>query len=245
MPENRFVDDVARHYDDVHAAAFDPDVVEPTVERIVELAGGGAVLEFAIGTGRIALPLARRGVRVTGIELSADMIAVLRAKPGGDELEVIEGDMATASAPGDYSLVVLAFNTIGNLTTRDEQARCFVNAARHLSSGGRFVIDVGLPTSELIDHGVRVFAITDDHIGVDELVDADTQRFRSRHLRRGDDGRWDEFSHPFRYVHPDELDVMARDAGLRLEHRWADWQRTQFTDDSRRHVSVWTKDHPT
>jgi len=245
MPENRFVGDVARRYDHAHAAAFAPDVVEPAVDLLAELAAGGPVLEFAVGTGRLALPLAARDLDVAGIELSADMIAELRRKPGAAELVVVEGDMATAAVPGRFTLVVLTFNTIGNLATRVEQAACFANAARHLVPGGRFVIEVGVPTSALVDDGVRVFAIDDDYIGLDELIDSDAQLFRSRHLRRATDGRWDEFSHPFRFVGPTELDEMATAVGLRLEHRWADWQRTPFTEQSRRHVSVWTKGPPT
>lgn len=241
MPENRFVGDAARRYDDLHASSFDPDVLDPAVDALAALAAGGTVLEFAIGTGRLALPLVERGVPVTGIELSADMIAELRAKPGGAALHVIEGDMATADAPGRYALVVLAFNTLGNLTTRAEQVACFANAARHLDDGGRFVVELGVPTAELVESGVRVFALGDDYIGLDELLDRDAQLFRSRHLRRRLDGRWDEFSHPFRFAGPAELDDMASAAGLDLEHRWSDWHRTPFTEHSERHVSVWRK----
>jgi SAM-dependent methyltransferase len=243
MPENRFVGDVARTYDRTSAHMFASDVLDPAVDCLASLAGGGRVLEFAIGTGRVALPLARRGLDVTGIELSADMLAELRRAPGSDLIHAIEGDMATTRVEGEFSLVYLVFNTITNLTTQDEQVACFENAARHLAPGGRFVIENGVPALRRLPPGaVGVpFAVTDDYIGIDDVGDrTHLQISRSRHFHRTADGTFREFSAPFRYVWPSELDLMARIAGLALEHRWAGWDRSPFTGDSPSHVSVWS-----
>jgi SAM-dependent methyltransferase len=244
MPENRFVGDVARTYDEDHARAFAPEVVEPAVDCLAALAAGGRVLEFAIGTGRVALPLAARGIDVSGIELSADMLAELREVPGADAIRAVEGDMATSRVEGEFSLVYLVFNTITNLTTQDEQVACFENAARHLAPGGRFVIENGVPALRSLPPGAvgRLFAVTDDYIGIDDFTDrTHLQISRSRHFRRGGDGTFEEFVAPFRYVWPSELDLMARIAGMTLEHRWAGWDRTPFTGDSPSHVSVWRR----
>lgn len=243
MPENRFVDDVARTYDRTVAQMFAPEVLDPAVDCLASLAGGGRVLEFAIGTGRVALPLARRGLDVTGIELSADMLAELRRAPGSERIHAVEGDMATTRVEGEFSLVYLVFNTITNLTTQDEQVACFENAARHLAPGGRFVIENGVPALRRLPPGaVGVpFAVTDDHIGIDDFTDrTHLQISRSRHFHRSADGTFREFTAPFRYVWPSELDLMARIAGLGLEHRWAGWDRSPFTGDSPSHVSVWS-----
>ena len=244
MPENRFVGDVARSYDRTVAAMFAPEVLAPTVDCLESLADGGPVLEFAIGTGRVALPLAARGVDVSGIELSADMLVELRRAPDGAAIRAVEGDMASTRVDGEFSLVYLVFNTITNLTTQDEQVACFENAARHLRPGGRFVIENGVPALRRLPPGAPAvpFAVDDDHVGLDDFVDrTHLQISRSRHFRRAEDGRFDEFTAPFRYVWPSELDLMARIAGLTFEHRWAGWDRAPFTGESRSHVSVWRR----
>ena len=242
MPENRFVGEVARAYDHSHAQRFAPAVLDPAVDCLAALAEGGRVLEFAVGTGRVALPLAARGVDVSGIELSADMLAELRRAPGGVAIPVVEGDMAITRVAGEFSLVYLVFNTITNLTTQDEQVACFENAARHLVPGGRFVIENGVPALRSLPPGARgvPFAVGEDYVGMDDFLDrTHLQISRSRHFRRTVDGMFEEFTAPFRYVWPSELDLMARIAGLTLEHRWAGWDRSPFTGDSPSHVSVW------
>jgi SAM-dependent methyltransferase len=242
MPENRFVGEIARTYDQPGTGMFGHDVVGATVDCLVELAGDGAALEFAIGTGRVAVPLAARGIRVTGIELSADMLAVLRSKPEAADIVAVEGDMAVTRVEGEFSLVYLVFNTITNLTTQDEQVACFENAARHLRPGGRFVIENGVPALRRLPLGNTgvPFALTEDYIGIDDFTDRTHKQISwSRHFHRSDDGSFREFSAPFRYVWPSELDLMARIAGMALEHRWAWWDRSRFTGESLSHVSVW------
>jgi SAM-dependent methyltransferase len=244
VPENRFVGEVARTYDHGSDGVVALEVVERTVDCLVALADGGPVLEFAIGTGRIAIPLAARGVEVAGVDLSADMLAELRAKPESGSIRAVEGDMAVTRVEGEFSLVYLVFNTITNLTTQDEQVACFENAARHLRPGGRFLVENGVPSLRQLPPGnVGVpFAVEDDHIGIDDFTDrTHRQIFRSRHLWRNADGSFREFSSPFRYVWPSELDLMARIAGMTLEARWAGWDRAQFTSESRSHVSVWRR----
>jgi SAM-dependent methyltransferase len=240
VPENRFVGEIARRYDQ----GTMPEAANATVDLLADLAEGGPALEFAIGTGRIAVPLAARGIRVAGIDLSADMLAVLRAKPAAAEIEVIEGDMATARAGGDFSLVYLVFNTITNLTTQDEQVSCFENAARHLCPGGRFLIENGVPALRRLPPGSPgvPFVVTEDYIGLDDFIDrTHKQLSRSRHFWRKRDGTFREFTAPFRYVWPSELDLMARIAGLTLEHRWAGWDRAPFDGESSSHISVWRR----
>jgi SAM-dependent methyltransferase len=234
MPEDYFGEAVAARYDD-DARMFDPAVVDPTVDVLAELAGDGAALEFAIGTGRIALPLAQRGVPVHGIDLSEAMVARLLAKPGAEEIRVTIGDFATTRVEGAFSLVYLVFNTIGNLTTQDAQVACFENAAAHLVPGGCFVIEVGVPGSGPLE----VFDLNETHVGVDEY-DAATQRLVSHHFSLVDD-RWERRSIPFRSVGPGELDLMARLAGMTLRERWSGWKREPFTGESTKHVSVWEK----
>jgi SAM-dependent methyltransferase len=234
MPEDYFGEAVAARYDD-DARMFDPAVVDPTVDVLAELAGDGAALEFAIGTGRIALPLAQRGVPVHGIDLSEAMVARLLAKPGAEEIRVTIGDFATTRVEGAFSLVYLVFNTIGNLTTQDAQVACFENAAAHLVPGGCFVIEVGVPGSGPLE----VFDLDDTHVGVDEY-DAATQRLVSHHFSLVDD-RWERRSIPFRSVGPGELDLMARLAGMTIRERWSGWKREPFTGESTKHVSVWEK----
>jgi SAM-dependent methyltransferase len=225
-----FAGPVAERYD---ASTADMPV-EPVMNFLEPFAGGGA-LELAIGTGRIALPLARRGVRVAGIDLSPDMVAELRKKPGGDEIPVAIGDYATTRVEGTFSLAYIVFNSINNQTTQDGQVATFANAAAHLGSGGCFVVEVGVPARGRLS----VFELSDTHVGVDEY-DADTQRLVSHHFTLVD-GRWERVSMPFRSVSPAELDLMARLAGMRLRERWGDWDRSPFTSESPRHVSVWEK----
>ena len=231
---------VAATYDD-DVAASDQGSIEPAVDLLFELANSGRALEFAIGTGRIALPLARKGVAVDGIELSRAMVARLRAKEGGAGIKVAIGDMATTRVAGQYSLVYLVFNTINNLTTQEAQIACFQNAAAHLEPGGCFLIEVGVPPLQRLPKGetLLAFARTATHWGIDEY-DVVTQNFTSHHTTlRG--GSWDQISVPFRYAWPAELDLMARLAGLSLKERWDNWRREPFTSMSENHVSVWQK----
>jgi SAM-dependent methyltransferase len=232
--------EVASRYDG--GPMFSPEILGPTVDFLAELAGGGAALEFAVGTGRVALPLAQRGVRVHGIDLSEAMVAKLREKPGAHAVSVTVGDIATTRAQGTFSLVYLVFNTIGNLTTQDEQVACFQNAAEHLGPGGCFVIETGVPDLQRVAPGERfhAFDVSADHLGFDEY-DVATQGLVSHHLSASSDGSWRRESIPFRYVWPAELDLMARIAGLRLRERWQDWDRSPFTGESRKHVSVWER----
>jgi SAM-dependent methyltransferase len=206
--------------------------VEPVVDFLLPLASGGA-LELAIGTGRIAVPLAERGVHVAGIDFSPDMVAELRKKT--DDIPVEVGDMATTRVDGTFSLVYVVFNSINNVTTQDGQIATFANAAAHLEPGGCFVIEVGVPNTQRLE----VFDLSDTHVGVDEL-DFATQRLVSHHFSLID-GEWRRISIPFRAVSPAELDLMARLAGLELRERWADWDRSPFTAESTKHVSVWQR----
>src|SRR4249919_866800 len=240
---NWFDDEVAATYDDPSDEMFAPALLDATSAFLADLAGRGRALELAIGTGRVALPLAARGVSVSGIELSPDMLARLRAKPGGDGIEVVEGDMTATRVSGEFSLVYLVYNTITNLTTQDAQVAAFENAARHLAPGGRFVIEVYLPILRLLPPGERfhVFADEPTYHAYDEYADASSQLQWSHHVRLRADGTYRRVSMPFRYVWPAELDLMARITGLRLAERWQDWERTPFTEDSTRHVSVWEK----
>ena len=239
--EGFFGERVASRYDEDAADMFDPAVVAPVVDTLAELAGQGAALEFGIGTGRIALPLAERGVRVAGIDSSEAMVARLRAKPGGQDVEVAIGDFATTRVGGEFSVVYLVFNTINNLVTQDAQVACFQNAAAHLRGGGRFVIEVGVPDLQRLPPGetVRAFNLSPTRLGFDEY-DVASQGLISHHYTVVD-GKLDVFSMPFRYVWPSELDLMARLAGMTLRERWTDWTREPFTSDSTSHVSVWQK----
>lgn len=239
-----FDEEIAERYDESSAAMFDPALVQPVVDLLTELAGDGAALELGIGTGRIALPLAARGVPVHGIELSRPMVARLRGKPGGESIGVTIGDFATTRAPGSYRVAYLVFNTIGNLTTQEAQVACFRNVADHLEPGGCFLIEVGMPDLQRLPPGEtrRVFDFGPDHVGIDEY-DVETQGLVSHHFSRDGD-RWVLRSMPFRSVWPAELDLMAQLAGLRLRDRWSGWNREPFTTDSRMHVSVWEKPMP-
>src|SRR6185295_2259245 len=238
--DGHFDESVAATYDDDEARS-DSKVVAPVADLLAELAGNGRVLEFAIGTGRVALPLAQRAVRVEGIELSRPMVERLRAKEGGTQIPVTIGDMSTTRVAGDFSLVYLVFNTIHNLTSQEAQVACFQNAAAHLEPGGFFLIEVGVPPLQRLSKGETLLAFdrSDTHWGIDEF-DVATQNFTSHHVRmRGQ--RLERLSIPFRYVWPAELDLMARLAGLRLKERWSGWQREPFTRLSDSHVSVWQK----
>jgi SAM-dependent methyltransferase len=231
LPENHFGEDVAAHYDEDTAGM----AVEPVVDFLVERARGGPVLELGIGTGRIAVPLSQRGVRVHGIDLSEAMLARLRAKT--DDIGVTVGDCATTRVDGTFTLVYLVFNTIQNLTTQDAQVACFENAAAHLDPGGYFVIEVGLP--DLKGEKLRIFDFSDEHIGLDEY-DVANQRLVSHHYTKRD-GTFEYGSGPFRYVWPSELDLMARIAGLHPRERWSGWQCEPFTSMSEKLVAVWEK----
>ncbi len=241
MPENHFGDEVAARYDEAAADMFDPAVLDPAVEFLADLAGDGAALELGIGTGRIALPLSERGIRVCGIDLSEAMVAKLREKPGGDEIEVAIGDFATTKVDGTFSLAYVVFNTIGNLTTQDGQVACFENVAAHLEPGGCFVIELGARGRLTLPPGERfqVFDFSAEHIGIDEY-DVENQGLISHHLSLVD-GQWRLVSMPFRYVWPAELDLMARIAGMTLRERWSSWNREPFTSESTKHISVWEK----
>ncbi|MEU8351962.1 class I SAM-dependent methyltransferase [Streptomyces sp. NPDC048845] len=250
--------DTAGRYDTPGTGMFAPEVLEPAVDRLARLAGGGRALEFAIGTGRIAVPLAERGVPVTGIELSVPMIEQLRTKADEATIPVVVGDMATTTAPGTYSLVHLVYNTISNLLTQDEQVQCFRNAARHLDPGGRFVIELWVPELRKLPPGQTAVVWQDEpgRIGLD-TYDVLRQQVVSHHFRFGAEeereqreeeagregeegsGRNQLFRSPHRYIWPAELDLMARLAGFELESRHADWAGAAFTAESRSHVSVY------
>jgi SAM-dependent methyltransferase len=241
MTGNYFDARIAKGYESKWPEIHDPSAVEPVVSFLADLAGAGPVLELGIGTGRIALPLARRGIRVEGIELSPDMVDELRRKPGAEEITVTTGDFATTRVAGSFKLAYLVRNTITNLTTQDEQVSCFQNVAAHLDHAGCFVIEVFVPELRRLPPGERVrpFAVTPTHLGFDEY-DPATQTVVSHHYWMTD-GQLETFSAPFRYVWPSELDLMARLAGMKLRERWGGWDRQPFTGESRTHVSVWEK----
>jgi SAM-dependent methyltransferase len=238
---NYFDERIAEGYEANWAHLFEPAVVDPAVRFLADLAGTGAALELGIGTGRIALPLSRRGVRVHGIDLSPAMLAQLRTKPGAGAIGVTLGDFATTRVGGAFQVAYLVRNTIMNLTTQDAQVACFCNVASHLAPGGCFVIEVEVPALQRLPPGetVRAFTLTPAHLGVDEY-DVAAQGVVSHHYWVADD-RLETFSAPFRYVWPAELDLMARLAGMALRERWSDWQRAPFTSASRQHISVWEK----
>jgi SAM-dependent methyltransferase len=237
-----FDDRVASTYDDVPEPMVDGTSVADAAAVLQDLAAGGRVLELAIGTGRVALPLSARGVDVAGIELSKAMLARLRAKAGGKSLEVTVGDMTSARVEGPFSLVYLVFNTIMNVTTQAGQVAVFRNAASHLAPGGAFLIECMVPELRRLPDGEVhvVFDASEDHFGIDEY-DVVTQSLISHHFTKLPDGRWDYGTGPFRYAWPAELDLMAEMAGLRLRARWGGWDRRPFARDSRLHVSTWEK----
>ncbi len=241
VPEIYFDDRIAKAYETLWPELFEPAVVDPAVRFLANLAGCGAALELGIGTGRLALPLTRRGVRVHGIELSPSMVAQLQAKPGSDDIDVTIGDFATTRVEGPFTIAYLVRNTITNLTTQEEQVACFRNVAEHLEPGGCFVIEVYVPDLQRLPPGetIRVFTRTATHLGFEEY-DVASQIAWSHHCWVVE-GELETFSSPHRYVWPSELDLMARLAGLALRERWSDWNREPFTRDSRQHISVWEK----
>ena len=241
IPQEELWDaDAAARYDSPGEGMFAPAVLDPTVDRLVELAAGGAALEFAVGTGRVAIPLAGRGVSVTGIELSAAMVARLREKADEETLPVVIGDMASVTAPGEFSLVYLVFNTVSNLLSQAEQVACFRNAARHLSPGGRFVIELWVPELRVLPPGqAGVVAGAEPGYFCVDTYDVLTQHVVSHHFRYGDGNAASHHPSPHRYIWPAELDLMAQLAGFVLESRHADWEGADFTAESRSHVSVY------
>jgi len=242
VTKNYFDEDVAARYDDSSGPEFDPEVVGRTVDVLAELAGDGAALEFAVGTGRIALPLAARGVPVSGIELSAAMAERLRAKDEAGRVQVTLGDMATTRVDGRFRLVYVVFNTIGNLNEQDAQVACFANAAAHLEPGGCFVVELVVPDLRRLPPGddAQVFAHAPGYVGYDRYIDLVAQQAMSHHFHADESGVREERT-PFRYVWPSELDLMARLAGMSLRDRWAGWDRSPFTGESRSHVSIYEK----
>ena len=236
-----FDERVAARYDESAAEVFDPEVVDPVVDVLVEIAGSGRALELGIGTGRIALPLAQRGVTVHGIELSKAMVARLRAKPGGEDIGVTIGDFATTTVDGTFSVAYLVFNTISNVTTQAAQIACFRNVAAHLEPGGCFIVEVDIPDLQRLPPGETIcaFHVSETRWGFDEY-DIAVQGLVSHHFEMVG-GRVERLSIPFRYVWPSELDLMAQLSGMRLRERWSGWKREPFTSDSRKHVSVWEK----
>ena len=236
-----FDERIAARYDESSAEMFDPAVVEPAVDLLAGLAGSGLALELGVGTGRIALPLAQRGVQVHGIELSRAMAARLRAKPGGEQIGVTIGDFATTRVDGSFSVAYVVFNTILNLTTQAAQVACFRNVAAHLEPGGCFAVEVEVPGLQRLPPGetMQVFHFSETSWGLDEY-DVAAQGLVSHHFEIVG-GTLERVSMPFRYAWPSELDLMAELAGMRLRERWSGWRREPFTSDSRSHVSVWEK----
>ena len=240
-PVDHFGPDVAERFDERYAHQADPAVVDPTVDFLAGVAGDGAALELGIGTGRIALPLSQRGVDVLGIDLSEAMVDRLRAKPGGGRIAVTIGDFATTKVGGMFSVAYLLVNTIMNLTSQEEQVACFRNVAEQLEPGGCFVVEVQVPKLQRLPSGERLqpFDVSSTHLGFDE-IDVATQRLVSHHYWIEDD-KVEVLSPPFRYVWPSELDLMAQLADMSLRERWGDWDRSPFTNESEKHVSVWEK----
>jgi len=241
VPTNYFDEGIAKSYEAKWPNLHQPALIEPVVDILAELAGTGAALEFGIGTGRIALPLSRRGVRVAGIELSPAMVAEMEGRPGASDVQVVTGDFANTRVEGSFRLVYLIRNTITNLTTQDEQVECFQNAAAHLEPGGCFLIEVYIPELQRLPPGetVHPFIVTPTHLGFEEY-DVATQIAHSHHYWITD-SHVETLSTPHRYVWPAELDLMARLTGMWLRNRWSGWERQPFTKESRSHVSVWEK----
>ena len=241
MPKIYFDERIAKGYDAASTDMFEPAVVDPAVSFLADLAGDGAALELGVGTGRIALPLSQRGVPVHGIDVSPAMVERLRAKPGADAIDVTIGDFATTRVGRTFRLAYLVYNTITNLTTQDEQVECFRNVAAQLEPGGCFVIEVHIPELQRLPPGdtVRAFHVSPQRLGFDEY-DIAAQILYSHHYWIVD-GKLENFSAPYRYLWPAELDLMARLAGMTLRERWSDWNRAPFTSDSTKHISVWEK----
>lgn len=233
-------DELAQVYDETYAAMADPAALAPTIDLLAELADGGPALEFAVGTGRVALPLAARGVSVHGLDLSEPMVERLRVKPGSADVAVTVGDMTTAVVGSGFALVYLVANSIMNVTTQQEQLAVFANAAAHLRPGGRFVIELIVPQLQHVPPGdsARVFTLDRDHVGIETFDDLVGQIAWSHHWMHVQ-GRLVRHSAPYRYIWPAELDLMGRLAGFELESRHADWAGSPFTADSPSHVSVY------
>jgi SAM-dependent methyltransferase len=234
--------EVADAYDATSAAMFAPAVLDPTVDLLARLAQGGRALEFAIGTGRVGVPLSQRGIEVHGIELSPYMAERLRAKPEADAITVTVGDMTSTRVPGEFSLVYVVWNAINLVTTQEEQTAVFSNAAGHLRSGGRFVVEVVVPPLQRMSTGTRARVLLDepDHVAIDTLDDLVGQVASSHHWMAVD-GRLIHHAAPYRYVWPSELDLMARIAGLELESRHSDWSGSSFTAESENQVVVFNR----
>src|SRR5262245_10795064 len=241
VPDNYFDDWIAQRFEVLWSHLFDPEVVEPAVSFLADLAGNGRALELGIGTGRLALPLRRRGIRVAGIELSPAMVERLNSQPGSSDIDVTIGDFSTTRVNGSFAVAYLVRNTIMNLTTQDAQVECFLNVARHLQPGGVFVIEVIVPPWQRLAPGETFipFDVSPTHLGFDE-IDVATQSSWSHHYWFLD-GETKAFSPRFRYVWPSELDLMARLSGMTLRDRWSDWHREPFNSESRSHISVWQK----
>lgn len=241
MTDGFFDEWIASRYRRLWPHLFSPEVVDPAVDFLAALAGPGPALELGIGTGRLAVPLRRRGTVVTGIELSVAMVDELRAQSDADDIDVAIGDFATTTVPGEYTLAYLVRNTIMNLTSQEAQVECFQNVAAHLVDGGRFAVEVVVPPWQRLPPGETIvaFDVSPHHLGFDE-IDTATQKSTSHH-QWFLDGESKRFSAPFRYVWPSELDLMARLAGLALRERWGSWDRTPFTNQSKSHISVWQK----
>jgi SAM-dependent methyltransferase len=243
MPQNLFVGAVAKGYDAASSDMYDAKLVDATVDVLAAAARGGRALEFGIGTGRVALPLSRRGVDVHGIDISPDMVEQLRQKPGSDAITATVGDFATsvADGEGEFSLVYVVYNSICNLLEQSEWVDTFCNAARHLRSGGSFLLELWVPDLRRFPPGAVAlpFDVGPHHVGFDTL-DVATQRGVSHHYLVGN-GSVSSFEGPFRFAWPAELDLMAEIAGMTLRDRWAGWDRSPFTSDSRKHISVWER----
>lgn len=242
MPVNLFVGAVAEGYDATSAEMYDPELLDATADFLAAEARGGKALEFAIGTGRVALPLSARGVEVHGIDISADMIEQLRRKPGSDAITTTVGDLAeTVVGEHEFSLVYVVYNSISNLLEQSEQVQAFCNAARHLVEGGRFVVELWIPNLRGFPPGAAAipFDVSPSHVGFDTL-DVAKQRGVSHHFFLAE-GSAQHLQGPFRFAWPAELDLMARIAGLTLRDRYADWDRSPFTSNSAKHISVWER----
>jgi SAM-dependent methyltransferase len=235
-------EDLADVYDSVYGYESAPEVLNPIVDLLLDLADGGPALEFAVGTGRVALALSARGVQVSGIELSSSMVDRLRRKPGAEAIAVTVGDMTTERIAGTFKLVYLVANSIMNVTTQQEQVATFRNAAAHLEPRGTFVLEVMVPQLRLFPPGekARVFTFEPDHIGIETLDDLVGQIASSHHWMRVD-GRSTQHSAPYRYVWPSELDLMAQLTGFSLRDRWAGWSRAPFTAKSGSQIAVFEK----
>ncbi len=241
VPQNLFVGPVAEGYDAGSPEMYDPALLERTAAFLAAAAQGGPALEFGVGTGRVALPLSRRGVEVSGIDISADMIDQLRAKPGAEAVTTVVGDFATTFVPGEFTLVYVVYNSISNLLEQSEWVAAFRNAARHLRPGGRFVVELWVPDLRRFPPGAAAvpFDVRPGHLGFDTL-DVAAQRGVSHHYIFSN-GQAHRFETPFRFAWAAELDLMAEMAGMVPSERWADWDRTPFTGDSPKHVSVWER----